>query len=252
MAKTIKLKGGRTTTDRRLDAVPQFHRKSREFPIADALTDKQRALRSYGWDCPARLNQVNEGACVGFAWTHELAAAPAAVKEVNNKLALDIFKDAQKVDEWPGERYDGTSVLAGAKVVKFRGYMKEYRWAFGVIDALRAIGHFGPVVVGIPWYESMYEPRPSGLLEVSKDGQKNRHAILVRGVALQARLKGEPGQLSAVHLRNSWGKSWGVNGDCWLSIEDFEALLKDEGECCVPVGRSRKPDDTFLALAGQR
>lgn len=252
MARRIKLKGGHGTSDRRLDAVPQFDPRSRRFPVTDVLTDKQRGLRSYGWDCPVFLNQGNEGACVGYSWAHELAAAPAEVKGVTKKLAVGIYKDARKVDEWPGERYSGTSVLAGAKVLKFRGYVKEYRWGFGVIDALRAIAYHGPVVVGIPWYESMRHPRPSGLLEVTKDSSEDRHAILVTGVALRGRLKGEPGPLSVVHLHNSWGKSWGARGECWILVDDFEALLRNDGECCVPVGRSPRPDAAFLALTRKR
>jgi hypothetical protein len=252
MARKITLRGGWATTDRRLDAVPQFDPRSRRYPVTEVLTDQQRGLRSFGWDCPAWLNQGSEGACVGFAWAHELAASPGEVKGVTKKLARDIYKHARRVDEWPGERYSGTSVLAGAKVVRFRGYMKEYRWGFGVIDALRAIGYFGPAVVGIPWYESMRHPRPSGLLEVTKDNLGDRHAILVRGVALRARLKGEPGPLSVVHLRNSWSKRWGVNGDCWILVDDFERLLRDDGECCVPVGRSPRPDRAFLALTRKR
>jgi hypothetical protein len=252
VSKTIRLRGGRATTDRRLDAVPQFDQRSRRYPIADLFTDRQRTLCSRGWQCPTWLNQGQEGACVGFSWAHELAARPAEVEGVSRSLAIRIYEDARKVDEWPGERYDGTSVLAGAKVLKFRGYMQEYRWGFGLIQALQAVGHLGPVVVGMPWYESMHHPRPSGLLEVTKDKEKNRHAILVRGVALRARLKGERGPLSVVQLRNSWGRRWGVDGDCWLLVEDLEALLRDEGECCVAVGRNRKPDPAFLALAGER
>jgi hypothetical protein len=252
MARSIRLRGDWSTTDRRLDAVPQFDPRSRGYPIAEKLTDRQRALRSFGWDCDVWLNQGKEGAAVGFAWAHELAADPGEVKGVTKKLARDIYKHARRVDDWPGDRYSGTSVLAGAKVVRFRGYMREYRWGFGVIDALRAIAYFGPVVVGIPWYDSMLVPRPSGLLEVNRDDEGNRHAVLVTGVALRARLKGEPGPLSVVHLRNSWGKRWGVDGDCWIRIDDFEALLRDDGECCVPIGRSPRPDRAFLALSRKR
>jgi hypothetical protein len=252
MARSIMLRGGWSTTDRRLDAIPEFDPRSRRYPVSEVLTDKQRGLRSFGWDCDVWLNQRDDGAAVGYAWAHQLASDPAEVKGVTKKLARDIYKNARRVDGWAGERYSGTSVLAGAKIVRFRGYMSEYRWGFGVIDALRAIAYFGPVVIGIPWYESMKEPRPSGLLEVTKDGGGNRHAILATGVALRARLRGEAGPLSVVHLRNSWGKRWGVEGDCWILVDDFEALLRDDGECCVPIGRSPRPDRAFLALTRRR
>lgn len=250
-----QLKGGRTTTDPRLDCLPQFDERSREYPIR-ALVSEQKPLRSRGWMCRTWLDQGQDGACVGFSWTHELAAAPIPIDEVDENFARGIYHDAQMIDEWPGTDYPGTSVLAGAKVISSRGYMSEYRWAFGVEDALRAIGYQGPVVVGIPWYDSMFEPRPSGLLEVSPDGGDDRHAILVRGVSLKARLKGEPGPMELVRLHNSWGKDWGpLDGSCYLRVDDFGRLLESKGECCVPVVREDGPahaeDELFLSQTGE-
>lgn len=249
----IELKGGHTTDDPRLDRIPQFDERSRDYPIRGLLTP-ELPLRSFGWACPTWLDQGQEGACVGFSWTHELAAYPVAVKGVDNDFARGIYKEAQKIDEWPGEEYSGTSVLAGAKIVQSKGYMDEYRWAFGIDDALRAIGYGGPVVVGIPWYESMFQPRPSGLVDVSPGGGGG-HAILVRGVSLKSRLPGEPQDLPVVRLRNSWSDAWGVKGDCWIKVDDFEALLKADGDCCVPVVRKNapapQPDESFLKESGE-
>jgi len=249
----IRLAAGHITEDPRLDRVPQFDERSRQYPIR-TLPGEGLPLRSFGWRCPTWLDQGQEGACVGFSWSHELAAFPVAVDNVDDGFAHGVYKEAQTLDEWPGEDYEGTSVLGGAKAVSGRGYMDEYRWAFGVEDALRAIGYHGLVVIGIPWYESMFRPRPSGLVEVEPGGGGG-HAILVRGVSLKARLKGEQGSMPVVRLRNSWGRSWGVDGDCYVRVEDFERLLNDHGECCVPVKRSPgpapHPDEAFLAESGE-
>ncbi|WP_407555249.1 hypothetical protein QOM21_35740 [Streptomyces sp. Pv4-95] len=250
-----RLKNGNTTIDRRLDRIPQFDERSRNFPIREMVTERA-PLRSAGWACPSWLDQGNEGACVGFAWSHELIATPVEVPGVNDSFARGVYREAQKVDEWPGEDYDGTSVLAGAKAVSARGYMDEYRWAFGVDDVLRTLGYFGPVVIGIKWYNSMFQPAPNGLLEVSP-GDFGGHAILVRGVSLKARLNGSRGTTPVVRLRNSWGRDWGVDGDCYLRVEDLEKLLKDDGEACVPVERkassSRAPhvDSELLRESGE-
>lgn len=235
-----ELKGGITTEDPRLDRIPQFDPRSRAFAVR-ALVPDALPLRSFTWRCGSWLDQGKEGACVGFAWSHELAAWPVEV-DVTEGSARNVYREAQKIDEWPGEDYEGTSVLAGAKVLQRLGYLDEYRWSFGIDDALRAIGYLGPVVIGINWYRSMFEPRPSGLLEVDRNTTPaGGHAILARGVALKSRLKGEREGLPVVRLRNSWGADWGRQGDCYLRIDDLEWLLNQQGDCCVPVVRGRGP-----------
>jgi hypothetical protein len=173
---------------------------------------------------------------VGFAWSHELAAYPVQARGIDNATAQYYYREAQKVDEWPGEAYSGTSVLAGAKVALAQGYIAEYRWAFSIDEVLRAIAYAGPVVRGMPWKDTMYDPRPDGLLDCS--GKViGGHAILGRGLRLRARLEGvsEP----VVRLRNSWSASWGSNGDCFLRVSDLEQLLAEGGECCLPLGRTK-------------
>lgn len=242
-----ELKGGFITEDPRLDRIPKFDERSRNFPIRTVLSEEE-PLRSFGWYCPAWLDQGQEGACVGFAWAHELAAWPAGIKGLSNKYAQEqLYWEAQKIDEWEGgsypgasPRYDGTSVLAGAKVIQNLGFMDEYRWSFGIEETLRTIGYHGPVVIGVNWHEGMFEPDEHGLIHPT-GSVMGGHAVLVRGVALRARLPKKKGTHSVVRIRNSWGADWGVNGDCWMLVEEFEALLKERGEVCVPVMRQRQP-----------
>jgi hypothetical protein len=169
----------------------------------------------------------------------ELAAVPLPVHGLSQRFADALYNRAQQLDEWPGESYEGTSGLGGAKACCERGYYDEYRWAFGADDAMQAISHYGPVVAGIPWLEAMFEPHPSGLLEV--DGaEAGGHEILARGHLLRARLKGEgSAPLHVVRLRNSWGTGWGAAGDCYMRAEDFDRLLKMGGDVVVPVRRTR-------------
>ena len=67
-----------------------------------------------------------------------------------------------------------------------------------------AISQFGAVVFGLPWYNSWFTPGPTGILPPA-DYQVGGHAIVGRGYTP-----------TGVVLRNSWGATWGVNGDCTL------------------------------------
>lgn len=223
--------------DRVLDRVAQFDDRSRDYPARQLVGDKP--LRSKSWPCRPTLDQGREGACVGFAWTHELAAQPTVIRGADQAFAHAVYREAQKIDEWPGENYSGTSVLAGAKILARDGYIGEYRWAFGVDDVLATLANHGPVVLGIPWLEGMFEPRPSGLLAV-EGGVAGGHAILARGVILSGCVRGEK-QIAEpiVRLRNSWGSGWGAGADCFIRASDLDRLLHDGGDACVPVHRRR-------------
>ncbi len=222
------LKGGYSTEDPRLDRVPQFDARSWSFPIRELLEQEKRRPRSYTWPCSTWLDQGREGACVGFAWAHELAAAPTRI-ETGEAEARVIYREAQQIDPWPGENYEGTSVLAGAQVVQRYGHMAEYRWAFGLQDVVDTVGAYGPCVLGVAWYDGMFRVGEDGFIRVA-GRVAGGHAILCRGV----NLRGE-----YVTLRNSWGRSWGKGGDCRLSFADLDRLLREDGEACVPTRRVR-------------
>lgn len=229
MAEATTLKGGQVTLDPRLDRVMQFDERSRGYGIVPLLESQMKATpRSYTWGAGPVTAQGREGACVGHGWTGELTAKPKQVRIPNpDQYAFQLYKRCQQIDEWPGEAYSGTSVIAGAKELTSRGFLSEYRWAFGLDELVLAIGRQGPAVLGIPWHEGMYEA-PGGILKVT-GRQVGGHCILARGVSLRGRY---------VVLRNSWGPDWGIGGDARIGFDDLSALLQAGGEACIPVLRT--------------
>lgn len=213
--------------DRRLDRLPEFDDESRNYPIAAMLPRAAFKPRSYRWQCPICLDQGNEGACVGFGWSHELAARPDKVPDINYDSAFKLYKTAQTLDPWPGQDYSGTSVLAGAKATMqlYPSHLLGYRWAFGIEEVIATLGYFGPVVLGLHWYDDMFTPDKDGYIHVG--GQiAGGHCILARGVNVVGKF---------VILHNSWGSSFGIEGDCRITFSDLSVLLKQEGEACVPI-----------------
>lgn len=103
------------------------------------------------WDF---YNQGNEGACVGFGVSR-------LTSQLNRKRydGFWLYHEAQKIDEWAGEDYEGTSVRAGLDILRTRGHRAVYggkssienpmegiaanRWATSAQQALDALGYTG-------------------------------------------------------------------------------------------------------------
>lgn len=172
------------------------------------------------WGDQGRTSQ-----CVAYSWTHWLEDGPITHKGPAPIVEpASVYNDAQVVDEWPGENYNGTSVRAGAKVLADRGLIGEYLWAWDLETVVRTILDVGPVVVGTNWYSDMFEPS-QGIIKVS-GYVAGGHAYLLNGVN---RNKG------MIRLKNSWGRDWGSRGHAYISFEDMDRLVKEDGEACLAL-----------------
>lgn len=234
----LEIRAGLRTTDQRLDRVPLFDERSRRYPVAKRLTAKQQANpRTFLWKLELNLDQGSNGACVGFAITHELLAPPVEITGVGAKFAREsVYWEAQKIDPWPGGAYpgadpfyEGTSVLSGIKIAQRLGYIREYRWCFTQQDLINTLGYLGPVILGIPWYTGMFSPDANGYVKPS-GRVAGGHAILCNGVNVRKK---------TFRLHNSWGEDWGLGGDCLIKWSDLDRLLHQGGEAVVPTVRAQ-------------
>jgi len=215
-----------TTGVKKLGRLVDFDFRSKQYPIRTLTVTKKE--RSYTWRCRTHLDQGEEGACTGFGIVHELMARPAEVLNLNAKYAVQqIYWPAQTIDPWEGGSYpgaspfyEGTSVLAGVKIAHSYGWFDSYRWAFGINDLILGVGHNGPAVLGLAWYEGMIETNTLGYIKPTGK-EVGGHCILCKAVNVK-------GQYFTLH--NSWGTLWGVKGDCYVSFHDMQKLLSKEGE----------------------
>jgi hypothetical protein len=232
----VQLRDGSEVEDSRLGRLIQFDERSRGYPIRALVGE--RKPRSYTWAVPSpALDQLADGACVGAAFGQELGARPVPIQGVTMRWAKErVYWEAQKIDpwdggSWPGAQpfYEGTSVLAGAKVLTERGWYGGYRWGFGLSDLVLTLGYAGPAVLGIMWQQNMFRPTPEGQIRPG-GGNAGGHAVLAYKVDVKRSLVG---------LWNSWGPRWGLGGACWMTWDDIGERLDDAGECLVPT--LRKP-----------
>lgn len=221
-------------SERTFDRLPRWDVRNEQHRVRAVREIVSKPLRSFSWRIPTVLDQGNEGACVGFGMAAELAARPVIVHGVDDDYARGIYYDARKIDEWVGEDYSGTSVLAGAKVLQQRGHITEYRWARTVDELALAIGYAGPAVIGVDWHTGMDNVDAEGFIHASGP-VRGGHCVVVPSVAVVTKKRTRP----YFELQNSWGPSWGVNGRAKIAFDDMAKLLAEFGEACIPMGRTK-------------
>lgn len=230
-----------------LDRRYELDWRSLDYPVTalpELLEPKSYRPRSYTWSLDTYLDQGSEGACVGFCYAHDLIARPQVI-QATDADARHIYREAQKIDPWPGEDYEGTSMLAGAKIVTQQGHYSGYTWGITAEDVARAIAYFGPCALGVNWYEGMWNTDADGF--IAPTGRiSGGHAILAHAVKIRYKpfswirwwyrtWRDVDFDRSYVVLHNSWGPYWGVKGRAKLSLTHLQRLLDENGDACFPV-----------------
>ena len=202
------------------------------FPMRSLLpaATSERTYR-YWWPSGWWGNQGSLPHCVAYSWMHFIEDGPVTHFYESNDdhhekplfNTTSLYNEAQKVDAWPGENYDGTSVRAGAKILQKRGVIGEYRWAWDVDTVIQTLLEVGPVVAGTWWYSSMFQPDDEAIIKV-EGSRAGGHAYLLNGVNTKKGL---------IRIKNSWGRAWGNKGFAYISFEDMDRLIREAGEACI-------------------
>lgn len=208
--------------------VPEHDPRNANFPMRMVVGDT-RPVKSFKWRTVPRLDQGQDGTCVAAAWLAGHAARPLE-RPVANGMIRPYYREAVLLDPWSqndGPDWSfGTSTEAGAKVAMKWGWIEGYLWAQSIQDVRLALGYEGPVMAGIPWYESMFEPDASGLIRIG-GALAGGHEVCLNGYRITGDL---------IWIHNSWSENWGLNGEALIKATDLERLLREGGDACLPVG----------------
>ncbi len=189
---------------------------------ADPAMQQEPPKPSRTWRLPPRKNQGSYPHCVGFSLRNLLDGAP--LRTMRGPSPQDIYHAAQLIDEWAGEDYDGTSVLAGCKVLHKLGHISWYGWAYDVDTVRRWILIESPVILGIRWTQDMFTPEPKTGLIKPTGRTAGGHAIQTYRYDHRRGL---------FWLNQTWGNDWGINGLCCILGEHLDMLIREGGEAAT-------------------
>jgi len=163
----------------------------------------------------------------GAAASHGLFTAGEYT--LDEAFAVRLYSLATLLDGIPGQyppTDTGSSGIGVAKALKALGLIVGYSHAFS-LAALASALQTGPVIIGIPWFNSMFNPASDGRIPVTAaSGVAGGHEIEIAAYDAGA---GE------YWLTNSWGTSWGQAGRGYLTASDLQWLLSQQGDVTVPV-----------------
>lgn len=194
------------------------------------------------------LDQGETGTCVAHAWEGTYLGRPMARRADPDLTPFDAYRRIVQVDEWDDNDFEsflpddklsyGTSVRAGAKFYQAIGRIDgDYVWGRSLEDGVRHVGLVAPVVLGINWYDTFWDPDREGIIRLTPRSRiVGGHAIKWVGIDLGRGL---------AELQNSWGLGWGgwfVRGRryhaglCRVPLEDVDRLaIREDGEMCAAV-----------------
>lgn len=202
---------------------------TRDFPVAlagmaEAAPVLAGAPAYRYWSTPSLpLDQGDTPQCVGYTARGLLYAGP-----IGNRGGPDaptIYANAQRLDEIPGEAYDGTTARGAMRYLQSLGYVSAYVWPRSIDEALAWVLTRGPLMAGVDWYASFDRPGKGAVLSASSAGGiRGGHEFLISGANRATR---------RFRMVNSWGAGWGAGGRAWVPFDVLDMLLHTGGDLCA-------------------
>lgn len=218
-----------TPTDGRLGRHVRHDPRSRAYSLAARVPPKLPTV-AIDWHRDGDVfDQLDLGCCTAAATLGMMMTGPFSTGVHYTLDDVHDFYHAETVldgfrDTWPPTD-TGSDGLAAMKVLRARGLATSYLHAFDPTVAVAALAN-GPIIIGVPWLASMFEPRNGLLVVDQRSTVDGGHEVCVDGW--------DP-RTQRVRLTNSWGAGWGRDGRAWFRFSDFAWLLSQQGDAAQPV-----------------
>jgi hypothetical protein len=182
------------------------------------------------------LDQGSTGHCVGFG-SAQWGNTDPVDDHYTNADGDAIYYECKVIDGEPNAE-DGSTVRSGVTALKNRGRLAAYAFTSSVETIKKFILANGPIIVGTDWYQSMFTPDANGY--VSPSGVvAGGHCYIIDGFLPASPSPQGPNGIVVKEdtfvLRNSWGSSWAIDGQFYMTVADFATLLAGNGEAVAAV-----------------
>lgn len=189
----------------------------RDYNLRNFIPRKVSQVQESDWPFTLEpLDQKDTGHCVGFSMADFGINNPMATP-YSNQDGHDFYYRCKIVDNEPGQE-NGSYIRSAAKVMLDLKMVDVYAFALDMATLDYWLLNNGPVIVGTIWTNDMFVPDANNFIHPT-GATAGGHAYLLNAK--------RPG---AKRLINSWGDSWGQNGQAWISDEDFEKIFNYDGE----------------------
>jgi hypothetical protein len=205
---------------------------TRRIPILDqgdlGSCTGNAAVGALGTDSAGRTaSSTVTISAAGAAASHGLFTA--GVHQLDEAFAVALYSLATILDGVSGQyppTDTGSTGIGVAKALQALGLAASYTHAFS-IAALNSALQAGPVLIGINWYQSMFDPRSDGQIVVdTKSGLAGGHEL---------ELNAYDAATGEYQVPNSWASSWGVDGCGYFTTASLTTLLGQQGDVTVPA-----------------
>jgi hypothetical protein len=223
----------------RLGRHVEHDERSRSFAVEETAT-----LTSKLWPRTTPiLDQGDLGSCTGNAAT--VAAAchpivdglPANTPKLDENEAVHLYELATVLDSFPGAYPPddtGSSGIAVAKACVQEKLIAGYKHSFS-LAAMQSGLQDGPCIFGLPWMSTFDTPDDDGVISWGGH-ERGGHEILIRGISMDR---------EAFLCDNSWGTSWGSQGQFIMPFDVAQKCIDNEADATFFVPMTQpKPTPT--------
>jgi len=214
--------------------------RSRDYPFPAGSVKVIKSVRHHR--IISVLNQGGIGACTGNAFEGAIGTLPlfdvipaghprkpTGDADADEGQAVTFYSEATHLDRFRGSYMPDDTGSNGVSVCKAgvkAGVISGYQHCFSLDAALKALST-QPVITGINWYDTFDVPDHNGQISLTPNAEvRGGHELVLDEIVLDERLIGGT---------NSWDYTWGADGRFYISWDDFERLMHEQGDVTVPL-----------------